>query len=248
MEKKNGLSDEHIPPSTFGARFRSQPAALSAETLLSVTAIVPFFAAPQLNAAGPLSAGGTGNTGCGVAEANGDGRAAPGALGSPGILAAAAPGAAVPEAVGVSCAAAGAGCACATVTARARAKSWPGKLRIGLPSNVESVQPGNRSTCRPVWSTTGHCDCRTRVRCDGLHAQPAPIATHADSAQPRRVSRRRAAHRHRERVGGRRLCWLHGSKDPWMSRLETSSGWRRRSERHGWPIGWGIARVTPGKP
>jgi hypothetical protein len=183
---------------------------------------VPFFAAPQLNVTGPLSAGGMGNTGCGVAEKVG-GRAARGAPGAPGAAGAAAPGAA-----GATVVAGGALWAWAKVTVRAMARSEMGKLRIR--------------------STTGHCDCRTRVRCDGLHAQPVPIATHTDSAQPRRVSRRRAAHRHRERVGGRRLCWLHGSKDPWMSRLETSSGWRRRSERHGWPIGPGIARVTPGKP
>jgi hypothetical protein len=29
MEKKKGLSDEHTPPSTFGALLKSQPAALS---------------------------------------------------------------------------------------------------------------------------------------------------------------------------------------------------------------------------
>jgi hypothetical protein len=29
MEKKNALSDEQIPPSTFGALLKSQPAALT---------------------------------------------------------------------------------------------------------------------------------------------------------------------------------------------------------------------------
>jgi hypothetical protein len=136
MEKKNGLSDEQVPFSTFGAVLRSQPAELSEYKVLAKREVAPIFAGPQAKDTVPLSAGGTGNVGCTGAGRRGAAGAA-GPAGAPGGVVWTAGAAGAAGAAGVAAGGAVWAWTIESVRMRAKASREPDKLRMRFPYGVE---------------------------------------------------------------------------------------------------------------